>query len=395
MPQSKFAWTTSVLIASAVTLAFTAPSRAEPPVGGATDAVLLHPQPGHALMGVYCGTGTRGAAHTDSFGQWVGQPIYLGHDSMPDHNATWDHISGRDLVGNRDWLLQPWARWKQAAPGRRLVLSVAILPGGLDLKGPQTGTAANIPVSLEQGAQGAYNQYFTALAQRLIASGHDDALLRLGWEMNGDWYTWRCGGHEEAFAGYWRQIVTTLRAVPGQHFLFVFNPDCDPRAADLEKAWPGDAYVDLFGIDLYDWSWLADTYPIPAAATPAERLARHRKVWTELHMHGNNDHRLAYLSNFARLHHKPLCFPEWGLCAAWSKGHGGGDNPYFVERMYQFIMDPQNHVAFHSYFNMDGGQDHEFRLAPDPEGKVQTEFPNAAARFKELFGNPAVAPGGK
>ena len=56
-----------------------------------------------------------------------------------------------------------------------LVLGVPILPG--------VGTLA-------QGATGAYNQYFTTLAENLVTDKEENAILRLGWEFNGTWFEW-------------------------------------------------------------------------------------------------------------------------------------------------------------------------------------------------------------
>ena len=60
---------------------------------------------------------------------------------------------------------------------------------------------------------------------------------------------------------------------------------------------------------------------------------------------------LAFWTKFAKAHKKPLAIPEWGLNRR-SDGHGGGDNPYFIERMHAFITDPANNVLFHCYFDV-------------------------------------------
>ena len=57
-----------------------------------------------------------------------------------------------------------------------------------------------------------------------------------------------------------------------------------------------------------------------------------------------------HLRDFAAAHGKPMAFPEWGLLVR-SDGHGGGDNPYFIQKMHDFFMDPANNVVFHAYTN--------------------------------------------
>ena len=47
-----------------------------------------------------------------------------------------------------------------------------------------------------------------------------------------------------------------------------------------------------------------------------------------------------------------MTLPEWGL---WQRedGHGGGDNPFFIEKMHAFITDPANNIAYQGYFDVD------------------------------------------
>jgi hypothetical protein len=49
---------------------------------------------------------------------------------------TWNNMEGPS------WQLPEWSRWKQAVPGRRLILSVPMLPGPWDRSGPTSGEGA-------------------------------------------------------------------------------------------------------------------------------------------------------------------------------------------------------------------------------------------------------------
>jgi hypothetical protein len=292
---------------------------------------------------------------------------------------SWDKIAGPD------WLLDPWAKWVRAKPNRRLVLSVPLLPGPWNGSGPTQGPGAKEAVSLEKGAQGAYNTYFSELARNLVAKGLGDTWLRLGWEFNGGWYAWRAAEKDQAFAEYWRQIVKTMRAVPGaQNLKFIWNPALGYLGLPAEKAWPGDDFVDFLGVDIYDESWGADTYPIPQDSTPAAIASRQKKAWQDVLFNGN--HGLAFWKKFATEHRKPLCFPEWGENIREDK-HGGLDDPYYIEQMHAFIHNPANNVAFHCYFDYQAPDGHH-QLSPGAKGPT-TEFPFASAKFLELFGKPA------
>jgi hypothetical protein len=248
------------------------------------------------------------------------------------------------------WLAR---RWSTAGYDTGLVLTVPMIPdsGG----------------SLAAGAAGQYNAQFRTLAQTLVADGQGSAILRIAPEFNGTWYGWTIdvpnGG--ALYAAFWRQIVNTMRAVPGANFKFDWCANNGSSWAstgaqlDAESAWPGDAYVDYVGLDVYDQSW---------AMWKADPVAR----WNEYLGLKNG---IRWHQSFAAAHGKPMTFPEWGL-ADRTDGYGGGDTPYFVEQMYSWIL--QHNVAYHLYFE-----------SHDPNGQYGVfsgRFPTAASRFVELFG---------
>jgi hypothetical protein len=330
------------------------------------------------FFGVYSwGSSGLGKGYYDEYPGFLNRNIVWAVDFQP--TDSWDNIEGGV------WQLRPWRDWVQAKPGRKLILSVVLLPSGW--KGPARGIDAGIPVSLEEGAKGAYNGHFRKLAENLVKYGLGDSILRLGWEFNGGWYSYAAVKKEAAFAEYWRQIVTTMRAVPGaENLKYCWNPTNNFVQTDARKCWPGDGYVDYVGVDVYDQSWLPDTYPIPADAAPEEIQRRWELAWKGWNW-DKQRHGLAMWRDFAKEHNKPLAIPEWGTTSR-KDGHAGGDNPYFIEQMHKFIMDPANNVAFHCYFDVNAGDGHH-QLTPY-NGKP-TEFPQASARFKELFSLPASA----
>jgi len=232
--------------------------------------------------------------------------------------------------------------------GLRLVLGVPILPG--------VGTLA-------QGATGAYNQYFATLAQNLVSEGQGNAILRLGWEFNGDWYPWSVANNTDAqnFAAFWRQIVDTMRAVPGAQFQYLWNPNLGGTTSwDLTQAYPGSAYVDYVGSDTYDEYWGTPQTP--------------QNSWSNILTQSWG---LNWLASFAASEGKPIALPEWSV-AIRSDGHGLGDDPYFINQFANWIS--TNNVAFTCIFSFNdsaGGQDSDI---------TDGNFPNALAAFKADFG---------
>ena len=305
-------------------------------------AATASAQPGDTL-GVYAGAGSpTGVA---AFESKLGRDVSVVHDTLAREN--WGTLT------DVRWWLDQWATSKYAG---RVIYTVPMLPdsGG----------------SLAEGASGAFNDQFRLLALKLVAGGQGGATLRIGPEFNGNWFRWNILVPNGAadFAAYWRQIVNTMRAVPGAHFKFDWCPNdgssyANGQPVDAAAAWPGDAYVDYVGLDVYDQSWS------PNRADPAAR-------WNEFLTQPNG---LRWHRDFAAAHGKPMTFPEWGL-ANRTDGYGGGDTPYFIEQMYEWIR--TNNVAYHMYFEYaDSNADYKIFAGT---------MPNSARRFVELFGPGAT-----
>ena len=112
--------------------------------------------------GVYVGAGAPG--RLDSFTSWRGSRPDFVVDYLA--RASWSDIE------SPTWWLTQWQQ--RSAP---LVLGVPML---LDAPG----------TTLRAGATGSYDRHFVALAKTLVKGGYGNASLRVGWEMNGDWYRW-------------------------------------------------------------------------------------------------------------------------------------------------------------------------------------------------------------
>jgi beta-mannanase len=224
--------------------------------------------------------------------------------------------------GSLSWLTGAWA-----GKGYTLSLGVPIIP--TSSSGAAVGTLA-------AGATGAYNSYFVTLAQTLVAAGESNAYLRLGWEFDGGWYAWSAttAAQEASYATYFQQIVTAMRSVAGEHFSFVWNPDVgafNDAPYNVELAYPGNAYVNVIGLDAYDQSWASPMTPANA--------------WNETLLPALGD-----AAAFASAQGKPLAITEWGV-AIRGDGHGLGDDPAYVTNFINWMK--AHSVVFESYFNFD------------------------------------------
>jgi Glycosyl hydrolase family 26 len=320
-----------------------APTRAPAPVTAAApqNPYIVGPHTAKTTqLGDFAGSGDPSALA--NFASITGTHPVLASDYLL-RTTGWDGMDGAG--GSENWMLDQWRN-----SGDRLVLGVPILPGG------SGGTLA-------QGAAGAYNQYFTILAQTLVNDGAANAILRLGWEFNGTWYPWSVANNTDAqnFAQFWRQIVTAMRAVPGQQFKFLWNPNGGGSSSwNLELAYPGSAYVDYIGTDVYDEYWGS---PFTPQASWSNALTQ---TWG-----------LNWLTTFAAAQNRPIAIPEWSVDFR-SDGKGLGDDPYFMSQFANWIA--ANNVAFtciFSYNDTAGGQDNDI---------TDGSFPNALAAFRADFG---------
>ena len=134
------------------------------------------------------------------------------------------------------------------------------------------------------------------LAQNLVADGQGHSLIRLGWEFNGGWFPWAANGQQSNFIAYWKNIVTSMRSSRAHSSASNGTPQHgDLGVGDLATYHPGDAYVDVVGLDMYDTEWAN----YPGAASEWQQLL-------------NQSFGLNWLSSFASTHGKPGVVPGVG-----------------------------------------------------------------------------------
>jgi Glycosyl hydrolase family 26 len=185
-------------------------------------------------------------------------------------------------------------------------------------------------------AAGANDAHWAALARNLASAGLGTCALRIGRELNGSWYRWQVnpGNAADYRAGYTR-IVSVMRGA-GFTGMFVWNPYLGQGTMGpshgVESAYPGDAVVDVIGLDIYDGNW-SGVYP---GQWDLVTTAQQRTVWDGMLTEWDS---LRGWWNLALSHGKKLCFPEWGLRLWKDSGvyHGGGDNALLVREMGEFI----------------------------------------------------------
>lgn len=272
------------------------------------------------------------------FESWFGRPApaVLAYTGV----ANWT-----DYVGSVGWNISIWGN-----VDRRILWSVPLIPAK---------TTGNTPATLADAGKGLYNSYYKSVAEKLAKyRPHEPVLyVRTGWEFNGGWFPWTVhGGKGPDFIAAFRQFVTTFRSV-SPRFRFDWCPAwgdqvwVNGKTVPLADYYPGDEYVDVIGLDVYD-------------ETKYTKIDDPVKRWkfALTRSHGLNWHR-----EFAAQRGKPMAFPEWGV-------GDGGDNPYFVEQFSKWIA--TNNVVYHIYWDSNSGY---------PGRLSAGKYPESGKKFKEVF----------
>ncbi|GLX67043.1 hypothetical protein [Paenibacillus glycanilyticus] len=197
----------------------------------------------------------------------------------------------------------------------------------------------NIGATFSACAAGSYNSYWTTFAQNLISHGQGSAIIRLGWEFNGDWFAHSVTtANMTDWKGCFRQVASTLKAAdPNIKIDWNVNRGHGLKAAgnaDPALVYPGDDVVDYIGVDSYD-QWP----PVFSDAT-----------WTSSHLGGS--YGLQHWIDFAVAHGKKFSVPEWGLYHGAAPNYGN-DNPFYIEKMWSFFNSLGSTLAYEAYYDED------------------------------------------
>ena len=251
------------------------------------------------------------------------------------------------------WITEPsygYTTWVAKEPRRRqLILQVDLIPDSLKNQSD--------PLGWEQScAAGQFNTYAQQLGTNLVAAGFENSVIRLGAEMNGSWESDFIGTttvEQNLWASCFANEVTALRQATGEHFLMVWNPNACTQNIPYMNYYPGNAYVDILGLDLYDGVCAAPS----TSTTPI--------TWNQL---ATEPAGLTHFEAFAKARRKPMSFPEWGLLQ-----NPNGDDPAYINGIGSTFA--KGDFAFETYF--DNGHDHTLEIGPTT--------PLSLAAFHEWF----------
>ena len=288
------------------------------------------------LVGVFSGGFDPKSA--DRYETWLGRKSDFNVDFLTETAYTDfvrpDGTKVTDALSHSGWLPTLWA----ATPGasRNMLFSIPLAT-------KQDRSLANV-------AAGKYDVVFENIAKN-IASNYPNAIIRIGWEFNADWYAWSAAGRAQDYIDAFRRVSNIFKSVSPAFTIDWCPVNGFSANVSAEQAYPGDDVVDVIGLDLYnDYRWGEyKTDPVK------------RWEWLKTFSHG-----LQWQREFSAAHGKPMSLPEWGV---------NQDDPYFIEQMYHWIT--THDFAYVAYWNSNSAF----------SGTLSNnQYPNASAAYKRLFG---------
>jgi hypothetical protein len=299
---------------------------------GTTDAGRVDRPPADVtwISGAHAGNDYR--EYVD-YGDWRGRPLDVA-------TLYVDRTSWNNLVAP-GWPVDMFAPFEG-----RLVLSVPLYPEGMG--------------NNQDCASGAYDDRWSQLGAFLVDRDRADTILRLGWGPNDTAHAWRADADPSDWIECFRHVVTAIRSTDAEIAIdWAINPVGNPAIAggDPFTTYPGDDYVDFVGMEAFDEyppvrddaSWDAKCSSITGACS---------------------------LASFARSHGKKVAFAEWGVAGCGDDP--GGDNPFFVRKMFDFFADNADILAYEAYFESAGD------ICSALEGS--DAMPDASAEYQRLYG---------
>jgi hypothetical protein len=251
-----------------------------------------------------------------------------------------------EVIENPSWIFDAWRNAHQT-----VVISAA--------PWPETGG------SLLACSRGDYDAHWSRFGRNVTRAGMAGrVVVRLAWEFNGNWNPW-AATNPTRFVYCWRHLQaaaeSTARALRWEWC--VNRGVGDVVLTDAAQAYPGDRYVDFVGMSSYDG--------YPAVKDAAS--------WRTQYAGPGG---LKHWADFARRRHKKLALSEWGLFpgTAWGT-NGGGDNPRYVSRMFDFFRQQRSIMGYEAYFNEDDPYQ-AGALSLNPKGAA--EYRRQVARARRL-----------
>lgn len=220
------------------------------------------------IVGVSDGSDPQSVTQGNRFDQWLEGEVDVQNIFIPWDDAGYelDELFTQTIPGLWESERQPMLTWE-------LFLTSGSTPDDI----------------LSRVASGEYDSYIDEWMSRLNRAATESSIstptvyIRLGHEMNGNWYPWAPAGGDgtpEAYLEMWKHVWTRVENQSQKdiqiRWVWAAN-HVDVGEFTMEELYPGDEYVDWLAIDGYNWgesqSWSEWRSPEEIFQQPLQRLA--------------------------------------------------------------------------------------------------------------------------
>jgi hypothetical protein len=273
------------------------------------------------------------------------------------YSSGFDNWRGRPSDVYTHWAGQDWST---AISSIGWLRKYASMPGRLSLGLPLVEKSTKGRFDLCNN--GTFDSKIREVGRRLQAYGLGDSVLRPGWEMNGKGFPWAVEpANKESYKQCFRRVVDILRS-QAPKVLIEWNPQKGSNQPyDVRDIYPGNAYVDIIGVDYYD-GWIA---------------TNDQASWDTMYKKTlyNGPNGLGTWLAFAQSQGKLLAFPEWGIANGYGDPNAT-DNPFYIQKMHEFFQANASRVAYETYFNCRGSAHVIYPSSYNPK---------ASAKYNQLW----------
>jgi hypothetical protein len=282
------------------------------------------------MIGVYTGSAGNGIGPADDYEAWANQR--LSYQVIFD--AQTGYTTQDNLANEIDWETNEWT--KANRPYRNVLASIPL--------------STNQDPSLANVAAGNYDSYFKQAASALQRR-YPHAIVRIGWEFNGNWFPWSAAGRAQDYIAAFRRVSQIFRAA-SPSFTIDWCTNLGKTSIAPDEAYPGDDVVDVISLDAYDQDW-----------------GEYSNATDRWNVTVNQPYGLQWHATFAANHGKPMGYPEWGIGDV-----NTGDDAYYINKMYQWVT--THNVLYASYWNSNAAY----------AGQLDSnQYPNAASAYLNTF----------
>jgi hypothetical protein len=236
---------------------------------------------------------------------------------------------------------------------------------------------------------GKYDAMWEAIAKSLVANGRGNSLINMGTDVGTQ------GKGLGEMPNENKEFIQAYRHVAGifkkqsSDLKFVFSTNCTRSKRSeivpylpapytvmpFEDFYPGDDVVDVVGCSLMDLKFES------GASTEAE--------WKEV-LSPSDPYAvgLQRVSDYARKKNKGFALTTWYLMPAYVMGNG--DNPFFVQKMYDFFQANKDILVYESLGQTGGEQSLDdgqtLEGTNDPTTLIKGQMPKSADLYRKLWG---------